>query len=144
MGKVAGLLRWPTSPPTVGCTDRRQSRATVCRAGRKPGEAAPSGSAGVLQATCHQTREHGAAGLEPKAMDGVSGDRDVREVDCVKAQGQVEGGTLQRNGLRPWWLWATDPEGENFFLRGPGAALRTGKQVVIFTKGRSTNNNWLD
>ena len=67
-------------------------------------------------------------------MDGVSGDRDVREVDCVKAQGQVEGGAFQRNGLRPWWLWATDPEGENFFLRGPLGGFANWKTGSHFYK----------
>ena len=88
MGKVSGLLRWPTSPPSVGCTDRRQSRATVCRAGRKPGEAAPSGSAGVLlQATCHQTREHGAAGFRAQS-NGWS----------IRRQGCEGGGLRESSG----------------------------------------------
>lgn len=79
----------------------------------------------------------------PKAMDKGSGDTDVRWVDCENGQEWMKGGALQRNGLRLWWLSDTEPEGENY-SKESGGGLLTAEQVVIFAKGRSINNNWLD
>ena len=81
----------------------------------------------------------------PKAVEEVSGHRDVRWTGCVTRQGWAEGGSFPQK-----WPQALVAVGcrtrrrKLFSLRSPGGGSLTAKQVVNFAKGRSINNDWLD
>ena len=82
--------------------------------------------------------------------DAQSGGGSIRaqgcEVDRLCDQAGVGGG----RGIPQKWPQALVAVGcrtrrrKLFSLRSPGGGSLTAKQVVIFAKGRSINNDWLD